>query len=180
MLTLLSRGLSNQKWQWLLRSSSTSSSSSSRESRIVCKPNTTSQIWKHFGLECDDSGKPINADQVICCICDVVVRTKGGSTKNLYTHLKKHHPLKYSETGYCSKGRNKLLSSSTQSSIQEAFSNMLVFWPRTWTRVYSIELIIIICNHLHSFVTMYHLSVTSCTINWFVRKGIFIHIVIIL
>ena len=112
-------------------SSSTSSSSSSTESRIVCKPNTTSQIWKHFGLEGDDSGKPINADQVICRICDVVVRTKGGSTTNLYTHLKKHHLLKYSETCNSSKGRNKSSSSSTQPSIQEAFSKSVSYQKHT-------------------------------------------------
>ena len=99
--------------------------------RVLVKPNTTSQIWKHFGLEGDDSGKPLNADQVICRIYDVVVRTKGRSMTNLYTHLKKHHSLKYSETCYYSKGRNKSLSSSKQPSNQEAFSKSVNYQKHT-------------------------------------------------
>uniref|UniRef100_A0A1X7V255 BED-type domain-containing protein n=1 Tax=Amphimedon queenslandica TaxID=400682 RepID=A0A1X7V255_AMPQE len=107
--------------------SQSSTSSSLMESRIVKKPNTTSPIWKYFGVEADDSGKPINTDQVICRVCDTVVRTNGGSTTNLFSHLKKHHQLKYSKTYGCASKLSNKSPSLAQPTIQEALTKSVKY-----------------------------------------------------
>ena len=64
---------------------------------IVAKPNTTSPVWAYFGLKGDAKNKPVNLDDILCHVCEKVVPTKGSSTTNLFTHLKNHRPIKYSE-----------------------------------------------------------------------------------
>ena len=65
--------------------------------KIVAKEKTVSPIWTYFGLEAYDDGKPISKDNAICRLCETPVPSKGGSTSNMFSHFKCHHPKKYAE-----------------------------------------------------------------------------------
>ena len=69
--------------------------SSSSSVRIVPKANTVSPVWTYFGLEADGQGKLISKEIAICRVCNSRATTKGGSTSNLFSHLKNHHPKEY-------------------------------------------------------------------------------------
>ena len=60
--------------------------------QLVAKRNTSTPVWKHFGFEADESGKPRNIRRPQCCICHQEVGAKDGNTSNLYSHLKKLAP----------------------------------------------------------------------------------------
>ena len=88
---------------------------------IVAKANTTSPVWAYFGLEASADGKPVSTDRVICRLCETTVQAKGSSTTNLFTHLKKHHPLKHSELLQSTKKSSKpSTSTQAQPTITEA------------------------------------------------------------
>ena len=63
--------------------------------KIASKQNTSSPIWTYFGL--DDDGKPISIERVVCRICECTIVAKASNTTNLFSHLKSHHSVKYSE-----------------------------------------------------------------------------------
>ena len=65
--------------------------------RLVSKANTTSKVWRYFGLTLEGSGKPKNSNLPVCRICFTEVSAKWGNTSNLFTHLQKKHPDKYLE-----------------------------------------------------------------------------------
>ena len=52
---------------------------------LVKKPNTKSSVWTYFGLEADESDKPLRdkEDSPVCRACKKSVLAKGGNTSNL-------------------------------------------------------------------------------------------------
>ena len=66
---------------------------------LVKKPNTKSKVWQNFGIMVRENGKIIERekDKPICRTCRSGVQAKGSNTTNLFQHLRKHHPLVYSE-----------------------------------------------------------------------------------
>ena len=63
--------------------------------QLVAKPRSTSIVWKYFGYEADDRGKPQTTDRPICRLCQIEVLAKDGNTTNLYSHLKSKHGEEY-------------------------------------------------------------------------------------
>ena len=54
-----------------------------------------SPVWEHFGflVNYDDEGKrQVDKTNALCRHCSVAVGYVFGSTSNLITHLKRHHP----------------------------------------------------------------------------------------
>ena len=68
---------------------------SSMENELVTKQNTKSHIWKYFGFEPDESGKPRSKDHPKCRLCKTEIAAKDGNTSNLFSHLKNKHPEEY-------------------------------------------------------------------------------------
>jgi len=66
---------------------------------LVKKPNTKSKVWQNFGIMATKDGKIIERekDKPTCRMCGSGVQAKGSNTTNLFQHLRKHHPLIYSE-----------------------------------------------------------------------------------
>ena len=60
-----------------------------RALNLVKKPNTKSSVWTYFGLEADESDKPLRdkEDSPVCRACKKSVLAKGGNTSNLLTHF---------------------------------------------------------------------------------------------
>ncbi|XP_049337568.1 E3 SUMO-protein ligase ZBED1-like [Astyanax mexicanus] len=58
------------------------------------KGRTTSNIWKWFGYLKSDQAQLSPK----CRICRRAVQTKTGNTTNLFHHLKKYHPVEYTES----------------------------------------------------------------------------------
>ena len=52
-----------------------------------------SKVWKHFGfpIEGETDGKQVKRDVCVCKICFAEIKYTG-STTNMSTHLKRHHP----------------------------------------------------------------------------------------
>ena len=48
--------------------------------RLVSTPNTTSKVWRYFGLTLEESGKPKNSNLPVCRICFTEVSAKWGNT----------------------------------------------------------------------------------------------------
>ena len=46
------------------------------------------------------SGMVKDPDLPVCQVCHVRIKTKHANTSNLYSHLKKHHPIEY-QAGVC-------------------------------------------------------------------------------
>ena len=90
--------------------------SSSSGPRIIPKENTVSPVWTYFGLEADATGKPISKDIEICRVCNSMSTTKGGSTSNLFSHIKNHHPMEYANLKEISVASSKPSRSSHQPS----------------------------------------------------------------
>ena len=63
-------------------------------------------------------------DLPVCRVCHVCVKTKHANTSNLYSHLKKHHPIEYQAVRpkRNDKGKGKASSSTTREcTIEESF-----------------------------------------------------------
>ena len=63
--------------------------------QLEAKPRSTSIVWKYFGFEADERGKPLKTDRPICRLCQTEVSAKDGNTTNLYSHLKSKHGEEY-------------------------------------------------------------------------------------
>ncbi len=87
--------------------------------RIVPKANTVSPVWIYFGLEADGQGKLISKEIAICRLCNSRTSTKGGSTSNLFSHLKNHHP----KDAYLKSASSKPAKSSHQPSSHQSSSS---------------------------------------------------------
>lgn len=64
---------------------------------LETKSKTKSPVWAHFGLPADSAGQIINENIAVCRLCLRGVSAKGGSTSNLFGHLKLYHPIHYSD-----------------------------------------------------------------------------------
>ena len=82
------------------------------EDRLV-KRNAKAAVWRYFGL-----------DLPVYQVYNVRIKTKLANTSNLYSHLKKHHPIEYQAVrpNRNDKGKGKTLSSTTREcTIEESF-----------------------------------------------------------
>ena len=89
------------------------------EDRFV-KWNAKAAVWRYFGLEME-SGIVKDPDLPVCW---VYIKTKHANTSNLYSHLKKHHPIEYQAVrpNRNDKGKGKTSSSTTREcTIEESF-----------------------------------------------------------
>ena len=50
------------------------------EDELVSKRNTKAYIWKYFGFQCDDKGKPRWKDHLKRHLCRVEIAAKDGNT----------------------------------------------------------------------------------------------------
>ena len=70
---------------------------------LLRKANTISLIWNYtymyFWLKTDPKGCSIvkECGLPVCKVCGKVIPAKGGNTSNVLTHLRDHHPEKYTE-----------------------------------------------------------------------------------
>ena len=71
------------------------SSGSSNGSELVSKPNGKAFVWKYFGFERNEKGKPRSKDHPKCRLCRLEIAAKDGNTLNLYSHLRNKHPEEY-------------------------------------------------------------------------------------
>ena len=49
---------------------------------LVAKKNTSGPVWKYFGFEADETGKPWKVDHPRCRVCYQEVGAKDGNTSN--------------------------------------------------------------------------------------------------
>ena len=68
-----------------------------QEVELVKKTKSKSVVWTLFGFKADSRGQPIDENKPICQLCQQTIAVKGGNTSNLFSHLKHHHPKKYSK-----------------------------------------------------------------------------------
>ena len=109
------------------------SSSRSQDVDIIAKPNTTSPVWAFFGLEASADGKAVSPERVLCRLCKTPVQNKSSSTSNLFTHLKRHHPLKHSEllTSTPQSSKHSKKSTHAQPTITEAIERTRTYQRRS-------------------------------------------------
>ena len=93
------------------------------EDHLVKKRNAKTTVWRYFGLE-TESGMVKDPDLPVCQVCHVCVKTNHANTSNLYSRLKKHHPIEYRAVRpkRNDKGKGKASSSKTREcTIEESF-----------------------------------------------------------
>jgi len=66
------------------------------EVELVAKKSTKALVWKYFGFEGEDDGRPHSLDTPKCRLCQLPVGAKDSNTTNLYSHLKIKHPEGFS------------------------------------------------------------------------------------
>ena len=49
------------------------------EIKLVAKRKTIAPVWKHFGFEVDEKGKPRSPDRPKCLVCQQEVAAKDGN-----------------------------------------------------------------------------------------------------
>ena len=91
---------------------------------LVDKPNTKSQVWKHFGLVPDADGKPKEMDKPRCKLCFEEVIAKYGNTSNLFAHLRNKHPLVYKTLEVNRKTRSEGDGTASQPLIVDALERI--------------------------------------------------------
>ena len=57
------------------------------EIKLVAKRKTITPVWKHFGFEVDEKGKPRLPDHPKCLVCQQEVAAKDENTSNLYSYV---------------------------------------------------------------------------------------------
>ena len=104
-----------------MRSSDQDAAGSAAKSELIDKRNTSAAVWKHFGFEANEAGRPRLPDRPRCRVCSQDVLAKHGNTSNLYSHLKNRHPEVYSRLEKRPKtGHNR---PAGQPSLSEAWRN---------------------------------------------------------
>lgn len=63
--------------------------------QLLPKKDARSPVWQFFGLPADENGTVITSDFSICKLCKHGVLAKAGTTSNLRSHIKIHHPAQY-------------------------------------------------------------------------------------
>ena len=83
------------------------------EDRLVNKPNAKTAVWRYFRME-TESGVVKDQNLPVCRVCHVRVKAKHANISNLYSHLKKHHPIEYQAVRpkHNGKGKGKALSNT--------------------------------------------------------------------
>ena len=102
---------------------------------IVPKKKVVSPVWDYFGLRADSKGKIIDDGVAVCRQCNGNVRASGGNTSNLLSHLRTHHPSKY--TLVLQAQREKAKESSTASSSSTNASQATL--PELFTKTQKYE-----------------------------------------
>ena len=82
-------------WAWAIEPANASDNETKPEIQLVANWKTIVPVWKHFGFEADEKGKPRLPDRSKCHVCQQEVAAKDGNTSNLYGHLKNCHPDLY-------------------------------------------------------------------------------------
>ena len=102
---------------------------------IVPKKKVVSPVWDYFGLCAGSEGKIIDDGVTVCRQCNGNVRASGGNTSNLLSHLRTHHPSKY--TLVLQAQREKVKESSTASSSSTNASQATL--PELFTKTQKYE-----------------------------------------
>ena len=55
------------------------------------KRSNSSNVWDHFGFQCNANGMILDKTKVVCRYCSTGVKYIGGSTSNLSRHYNNHH-----------------------------------------------------------------------------------------
>ena len=105
------------------------------EPQLVSKPNTTSSVWRYFGLAVGEEGKYKDSDRPVCRICFSEISAKWRNTSNLYTHLQKKHPDKVKvkptsskandTTACCSKSEQQTMEQCQARTLTKAVTRFL-------------------------------------------------------
>ena len=95
---------------------------------LVKKSKSKSVVWTLFGFKADANSQPIDENKPICQLCQHTIAVKGGNTSNLFSHLKNHHPKKYSElkagnTELSIRGKGKQVDQPKITSVQKYTRN---------------------------------------------------------
>lgn len=116
-------------------------SSSSSEPSLVAKAKATSPVWTYFGHEADERGKAKSDEVAVCRLCKQSVKAKGSNTSNLLSHLRVHHPMKYTEVKKLQKPSKRSEASTSKASgkqtICDAFQKGRKYerHGRKWTQL---------------------------------------------
>ena len=99
------------------------------EIQLVAKQKTIAPVWKHFGFEADEKGKPQSPDRSKCHVCQQKVAAKDGNTSNLYSHLKNRHPDLYLQVERGQAQASMIIHAAGQPSLSEAWQRMQTLPP---------------------------------------------------
>ena len=86
---------------------------------LVPKPRTKSAVWNYFRVESDSDGQPSNLSKLVCTKCLTAVSAMHGNTSNLFTHLRRKHPLLFAQV--CNK-RSRKKSGTTKRTAEPSGS----------------------------------------------------------
>ncbi|XP_065150719.2 uncharacterized protein [Paramisgurnus dabryanus] len=56
-----------------------------------------SEVWKYFGYKKDEEGMVVEDGFPICKKCGREIAAKHGNTSNMFTHLRRNHPIQFRE-----------------------------------------------------------------------------------
>lgn len=56
-----------------------------------------SEVWKYFGYKKDAEGMVVEDGFPICKKCGREIAAKHGNTSNMFTHLRRNHPIQFRE-----------------------------------------------------------------------------------
>lgn len=90
------------------------------------KRANSSNVWDHFGFQCNEDGVIADKTKAICRHCSAEIRYKGGNTSNLATHFSSCH---LSE---------KKIAQPMQPKINSAFGSMKMY-PKTSTNYLNLQ-----------------------------------------
>jgi len=94
------------------------------ESQIVPKKKVVSPVWDYFGLRVNGEGKIVDEGVAVCRQCNNNVRASGGNTSNLLSHLRTHHPSKYTLVLQAQKEKAKESSTASSSASQATLPDL--------------------------------------------------------
>ena len=91
---------------------------------LVDKPGCKSEVWKYFGLKCNEEKRPVIDGYAFCRECKAKVAARSGNTSNLIAHLRNNHPTIYAafskqKTETAKHSQSSKSTASQQKSITE-------------------------------------------------------------
>ena len=90
------------------------------ESQIVPKKKLCPLYGIILDLRVNGEGKIVDEGVAVCRQCNNNVRASGGNTSNLLSHLRTHHPSKYTLVLQAQKEKAKESSTASSSSASQA------------------------------------------------------------